>query len=178
MKKGLFSMALLATLAMISCSKEKQENNFQQEVVEESETLRLPESGFEIIEATPLGNVVEDVYTEGVLEYKKDGELLGSFDYSKGDKDKGEWDKDGEKKECDLKKKKGKYIDYKKVVVRPLVKTDDCEFIVTGIIKYYEIKSGKWVATIDFGDGTCDDIAVKTTKEGDYTFSISEWMTK
>jgi hypothetical protein len=49
---------------------------------------------------------------------------------------------------------------------------------VAGIIKYYEVKSGKWVATIDFGDGDCDDQAVKTTKNGDYTFSISEWMSK
>ena len=71
---------------------------------------------------------------------------------------------------------KGKKSKYKKVIVEPIIKSDECDFIVSGIIKYYKVKSGDWVATVDFGDGTCDDIAIKTTDEGDYTFTISEYF--
>lgn len=177
MKKVLLGMTVLASIAMISCEKEKKSDNFQQEVVEENETLRLPEAGFEITETTALGNEVNHAYTEGVLQYEKDGNILATVDFSKGNENEAEIDKDGAKTKCAL-KKDGKYADYKKVISRPLVKTDDCDYIVSGIIKYYEIKTGDWVATVDFGDGSCDDIGVKTTKEGDYTFSISEWMSK
>ncbi|NRA11712.1 MAG: hypothetical protein HRT57_07145, partial [Crocinitomicaceae bacterium] len=71
---------------------------------------------------------------------------------------------------------KGKESEYKKVIIRPLVKTDDCNYIVAGIIKYYSVKDGSWAATIDFGNGTCDDIAVKTTVDGETTFKVSEYF--
>ena len=38
---------------------------------------------------------------------------------------------------------------------------------VEGTIKYFDIKNGKWLATIDFGDGTCDTLATKITAKGD-----------
>jgi hypothetical protein len=49
--------------------------------------------------------------------------------------------------------------DYTKVIVEPIVKLDDCDFIVAGIIDYYY--GDKWVARIDYGDGRCDNIAMK-----------------
>ena len=82
----------------------------------------------------------------------------------------------GKKLKKDNDKYKGKDSKYKKVIIEPIIKSDDCDYIVSGIIKYYEVKSGDWTATIDFGDGTCDDVAIKTTDEGDYTFTISEYF--
>ena len=65
---------------------------------------------------------------------------------------------------------------YKIVIKQPLVKSVSCGYeIVSGIIEYYEIKSGNWVASIDFGDGTCDDLASKTTKNGVTLFTISDY---
>jgi hypothetical protein len=173
MKTTFLSLVVIAMFTMTACVKENDKNSFESDLVNETETIRLVEAGFEIIESVPLSNAVDGVYTEGILEYKKDGILLGKFDFSKSDEKKGEWDKDGDKKDCTLEKKDEKY---KKVIVEPLVKTDDCEYIVSGIIKYYDIKSGKWLATVDFGDGTCDDIGDKVDDKGNTsTFVISDW---
>jgi len=49
--------------------------------------------------------------------------------------------------------------DYRKEIIEPLVVSKDCFWITKGII---EITIGDAVFTIDFGDGTCDDLAVKT----------------
>ena len=71
----------------------------------------------------------------------------------------------------------GKKSKYKKVIVEPLVKSDDCGYIISGIIKYYDYNSGAWVATIDFGDRTCDEWATKTTADSneEYVFSLDDW---
>ena len=71
----------------------------------------------------------------------------------------------GESKVIKLKgrKKKGKKRrkeKYKKNVVSPLVKLENCNYIVEGTVEY--LKDGKVAATVDFGDGTCDDKATKT----------------
>ena len=52
--------------------------------------------------------------------------------------------------------------------MKPLIKSEDCDYIISGIIKYYS-KTGKWVATIDFGDRTCDEWATKTTADDNET---------
>ena len=58
---------------------------------------------------------------------------------------------------------------YTEVEVSPIVKTS-CYFAqwdktimtpVSGLFEYYD-DNGNWVASIDFGDGTCDEWATKT----------------
>lgn len=70
--------------------------------------------------------------------------------------------------EISLKKEENGFY---KVVVEPIVKSEDCDYIVAGIIEY--IKDGEWLATVNYGDGTCDDLAVKTTEEGAFEFSLN-----
>lgn len=53
---------------------------------------------------------------------------------------------------------------YSKIITTPLVKTGDCKFITKGVIEYKN-STGKF-ATIDYGDGTCDNKATRTTQEG------------
>jgi hypothetical protein len=56
---------------------------------------------------------------------------------------------------------------------------------VSGLIEYYD-KKGNWVATIDFGNGNCDQWAVKTWDvalfpdypKGEKTFSILQYIKK
>ena len=52
-----------------------------------------------------------------------------------------------------------KYI-YSKNILIPLERIDGCDYVVKGKIEY--IKDGAVVVTVDFGDGECDDIAIKT----------------
>jgi len=179
MKKTILSLTLIAGITLVSCNKEKVENNFTTETSTETETLRLPESGYEMNVTETLTKSSGDVYTSGIIEYTKNGDVLAKFDYGSGDEDdKANYVKDGKTYDCKLdgkgKGKKKFKKKFKKVVIEPIVKSDDCEFIVSGIIKYYDYKSGDWLATVNYGDGTCDDIAVKTTEEGDYTFSLSK----
>ena len=58
---------------------------------------------------------------------------------------------------------------YSEVIVDPIVKTS-CYFIqwdktvttpVSGLLEYYD-SINNWIASIDFGDGTCDEWATKT----------------
>ena len=72
---------------------------------------------------------------------------------------------------------KGDYIDikssnYEKNILIPLEKIDGCDYVVKGKIEY--IKNGTVVATVDYGDGQCDDIATKTVDGVDHEFKIEK----
>lgn len=49
-----------------------------------------------------------------------------------------------------------------KTIVAPLVRESSCNYIVSGIIKYTDVRDGKTIAILDYGDGTVDAWAVKT----------------
>ena len=61
---------------------------------------------------------------------------------------------------------------YTKNILIPLEKIDGCDYVVKGKIEY--IKDGTVVATVDFGDGQCDDIATKTVDGKDYEFKLNK----
>jgi len=54
--------------------------------------------------------------------------------------------------------------EYSKTIITPLVKTGQCKFITKGVIEYKN-SAGKF-ATIDFGNGDCDNKATRTTLKG------------
>ena len=58
---------------------------------------------------------------------------------------------------------------YSKNILIPLERIDGCDYVVKGKIEY--VKYGV-VATVDFGDGECDDIATKTVDSKKYTFDL------
>lgn len=192
MKKSILAIAIIGGMTLMSCNKEKNSatDNLDREMSSETETFKLKESGFSIHELTPLSEIKNEVYTKGILEYKKNGEVLATFNYADVSEDKnGKVNIDGEDKKCGFGHqgdwggknkaywKKGKGKKYKKVVVEPIVKTEDCDYIVSGIIKYYSLKTGSFLASVDFGDGTCDDIAIKTKADGtSFQFNISEYF--
>lgn len=51
-------------------------------------------------------------------------------------------------------------LDVEKYILSPLVKDDECGYIVSGKIKY--LVNGKTAAIVDYGDGEIDAWAVKT----------------
>jgi len=53
---------------------------------------------------------------------------------------------------------------YSKTITTPLVKTGVCKFITKGVIEYKN-NNGKF-ATVDFGNGDCDNMATRTTQNG------------
>ena len=178
MKKTVISVLVLAAAAFTSCEKMGIDNpkSIGQQASEEEATVQLKSSEYERREVGSLEQIEEhQAFSSGAIEYWVDGELQSvvSFDDDKVDGDMG---KKRKHKFGKKKGKKGKKGDYEKVIVEPIVKTDDCEYPVAGTIEFLE--EGVWVATIDFGDGTCDDQATKTTVDGVYTFSIDEWENK
>lgn len=54
--------------------------------------------------------------------------------------------------------------EYSKIITTPLVKTGDCKFISKGVIEY-KSSTGKF-ATVDYGNGDCDNLATRTTQDG------------
>ena len=181
MKMKFLGAVALAGLAITSCSKAKLASSFADEISTEESQINLAESGYEINVVEPTQSSADGYYTQGVIEYSKNGALLASVDFGNGTSDSQALaNVNGVSSGIELKKDedyyKGKKSKYKKVIVQPIIKSDECNFIVSGIIKYYEVKSGDWSATVDFGDGTCDDIAIKTTDDGKYTFTVSEYF--
>ena len=56
--------------------------------------------------------------------------------------------------------KTGSKNTYTKKILIPLERIDGCDYVVKGKIEY--VKDGAVIATVDFGDGECDDVATKT----------------
>ena len=113
-----------------------------------------------------------DYVVKGKIEYIKDGTLVATVDFGDGQCDDiATKTVDGKEHTYNLGGKK-KSSRYKKNILIPLVKIDDCDYIVEGKIEY--IKDGTVVATVDYGDGQCDDIATKTVDGKDYEFKLNK----
>ena len=66
--------------------------------------------------------------------------------------------------------KTGSKKTYTKNILIPLERVDGCDYVVKGKIEY--LKDGAVIATVDFGDGECDDIATKTVDGKSSTFNL------
>jgi len=176
--------------------------DLSQESADEITSFRLAQSGFTIVYTEELGGELNDVYTQGIIEYVKDEQVLARVEFGGGTaEDKAKYTIDGVDYDLDLKVEDGYEDDYEddskddedcdgdcdyddeddlaitKVIVQPIVKSEDCNFIVAGIIEFYDSNTGALLATVDFGDGTCDDIAEKTDESGNVTsFAVSEFF--
>ena len=58
----------------------------------------------------------------------------------------------------------GEELSYTKIITSPLVRSKDCFWITQGTV---ETTIGDATSTVDFGDGTCDNIAVRTDENGE-----------
>ena len=56
--------------------------------------------------------------------------------------------------------------EYKKEIIEPLIRNRDCRFIVQGVV---QITLNGEVSTLDYGDGTCDALAILTNSDGEET---------
>ncbi|MCK5856905.1 MAG: hypothetical protein KAG64_05410 [Bacteroidales bacterium] len=178
--KNIFLILVVVMTVAVSCSKideeKKSEINYFTDAINADPSFVLEEAGYNMKNIEELSGVQANIYTEGIIEYSKDGEVLALVNYANGNDMQASVEIDGEVSTISL-KSSSKGVTYYKVIVTPLVKSNNCNYeIVSGIIKYYKNGTNVWIATIDFGDGTCDDRAIKTTAKGDYTFKISDYF--
>jgi hypothetical protein len=167
---NLSCLALGSILLLASCDKEPLKTN--NDLGFEDPVLVLNATQYQSREVVPLEKPEDfDFYTKGVIEYTSNGETLALFSFGNGEKNTwGLKTMNNSSEEVDLTAKQKK-SDYTKVIVKPLVKTQNCPYIVEGTIKYFKDK--KWVATVDYGNGSCDDLATKTWDGGSKVFSLS-----
>ena len=113
-----------------------------------------------------------DYVVKGKIEYVKDGAVVATVDFGDGECDEiATKTVDGKTSTFNLRGKK-KSSRYKRNIIKPLVKINGCDYIVEGKIEY--IKNGAVVATVDFGDGECDDIATKTVDGVDHEIKLNK----
>ena len=147
------------------------------------------EGKYEKIITKPLVKTDDCKYiVEGTIEVLLDGETVAIIDYGDGECDNiatktvdgktYEFELDNKKRdEKDSGKGDGKGKgkddkgDYTKNIIKPIVKLEGCDFPVEGTIEY--LKDGKVIATIDYGDGECDNIATKTVDGKTYEFELN-----
>ena len=113
-----------------------------------------------------------DYVVKGKIEYIKDGVVVATVDFGDGECDDiATKTVDGKKYTFNLhgKKKSPRYI---RNIIKPLVKIDGCDYIVEGKIEY--IKNGVVLATVDFGDGECDNVATKTFDGVDHKIKLNK----
>jgi len=189
MKKNIKLIGILVFSGLFiftSCKKEKMKSfdPMGAEVATEEADVHLTSSAYQTEVTKELVSANgEAYYTQGTIEYKIDDQVVATVDFGNAANEKAVLSKGGANSEFNLKKEKGK-SKYKKVIVRPLVKTDDCKHIVEGIIKYYDYKTGEYLATIDYGNGACDEWATKSwaafkdEPAGSKTFSLNDWFKK
>ncbi len=181
MKKQLLFLGSVAVLLSTGCFKKDQWNSFYDEVASEEAQLRLDQSNYEVEVIEPTqASLSMDYYTSGIVNYKLNGQTVATVDYGDGTHDavavktvNGQEEAFDLEKLCESEKSKGYY----KVIVEPIIKTNYCDYIVAGVIKYYKCETNEWYATVDYGDGSCDDVAWKEWDGGSKEFSL-DWDKK
>lgn len=172
---SLFAVGLVIILT--SCSKEntssKDEDLYKSIADEEVDFVLKGDGKFEKVITKPLIKLEDCKFiVEGTIEFYKNDKLVIIIDFGDGECDDiATKTVDGETTTFSLKKLKKKWK-YDKIIVEPIVKLEDCDYIVSGIVEFY--KDDTWIATIDFGDGECDEWATKTWDGGSKVFSMKK----
>jgi hypothetical protein len=181
MKKNLLAFCAITLIVASGCNKKNLWSDFFDEVKSEEAQLRLDQSDYEVEVTEPLlSSLAMDYYTSGVVNYKLNGQTVASVDYGDGTHDsKAVKTINGSDEEFDLEKQcaDSKSKNYYKVIIEPIVKTNDCDYIVAGVVKYFKCETKEWYATVNYGDGTCDGVAFKEWDGGSKEFSL-DWDKK
>ena len=176
MKKTVLIIAIAAA-GLTSCKKENQgTDNMVAYAARYGQTVIVPSTDFEVEEASTLTRADENsTYNSGELVYKVNGNEAARIDFDHGNDLQALVTKDGMSETVSLGEgDQGDKKDYVKKIIEPLVYSEECGYVVSGIIKFY--KEETWVATFDYGDGTCDDLIAKTTADYEnYMFSMNDY---
>lgn len=171
----IFTLSLMVVIS--SCSKkENYDKSDEAFKIEEADLEIIGDGDFEKVITSPLVKLDDCKYiVAGTIQFLKGDAIVATIDFGDGVCDNIATKTVGDETTEFLLDKKGKDDDkyeYTKVIIEPLVKTDDCKYIVSGIVDFY--KGDAWIATIDFGDGTCDEWATKTWDSGSKTINLKK----
>lgn len=181
MKKTVM-VAALAVVALVACNKEEETTSDSQmieEVASEDATVTVSSSNYAMEILEPLVQTAEhEAYSDGKIAYLEDGEATTTIEFEEGEDGRGHCMRHRDSLGMDRPNMRpprdgGKFT---KVIVNPLVKSLECDYIVAGTIELFD--GDVWVATIDFGDGTCDILATKTTADGVHDIDLSKRFEK
>lgn len=176
MKKTLLFLAAIS-FVMTSCGKfdKDAEDTMIAFAARYGQTVTVSHTDYEVVEMSALNRHNENMpYTEGEVKYMVDGNEVAKLNYSYGDDYQALVVKNGSSETVFLGEEKEDKGDYKKVIVEPLVYSEECGYVVSGVIKFF--KDEMWIATFDYGDGTCDNLIAKTTEDYDnYMFSMDDY---
>lgn len=182
MKKSTQVILFVLSLAFIvgSCSKEntssKDDDIYKTSAMEDVDMMFKGDfEGFEKVITKPLVKIDDCKYiVEGTIEFHKGDQIIAVVDFGEGECDDiATKTFDGVSTEFSMKKVGDKKKFYK-VIAEPIVKIEDCDYIVSGVVEFYSINNDTWLATIDFGDGECDEWATKTWDGGSKVFSMKK----
>ena len=173
MKKVISILSLSLLIMLVACNKSDNSKTMEDEFKSLEADFELKGDGkYEKIITKPLVRLDDCRFiVEGTVEFYRGDELIVTIDFGDGVCDNIATKTVGdETTEFLLKRKKYNNSKYTKVIVEPLIRTDDCDYIVSGIVDFYS--GDLWVATIDFGDGSCDEWATKIWDGGSKEFSL------
>jgi len=182
MKKSIQVILLFAiSLPFIftSCTKDnvssKDDDMLKLAAYEQADLNIKGDGDFEKVITKPLVKIAGCKFiVEGTIEFQKNGEVIAIIDFGDGTCDDiATKTVDGVTTEFTL-KKGGDKEKYYRVIAEPIVKIEGCDYIVSGIVEFYNKKDDSWLATIDFGDGECDEWATKTWDGGSKQFSMKK----
>ncbi|MFT4524306.1 MAG: flagellar hook assembly protein FlgD [Bacteroidia bacterium] len=141
------------------------------------QTITVPTTDFVAEETEQLVRANDhSQYTSGEVTYKVNGNEVAKINFGHGTEAQALVTKDGSSETVSLKEDdKGDKEDYDKVVIEPLVYSEECGYVISGIIDF--MHEGTWVARFDYGDGTCDDLITKYTEDNTagYVFSMNDY---
>lgn len=173
MKKVISILTMSLLLMLVACNKNDNSKIIEDEFKSLEADFELKGDGdYEKIITKRLVRLDDCRFiVEGTIEFYKGDELIVTIDFGNGRCDNIATKTIGDEiTEFILKRKKDNFSKYTKVIIEPLIRTDDCDYIVSGIVDFY--RGDLWVATIDFGDGTCDEWATKIWDGGRIKFSL------
>jgi hypothetical protein len=182
MERLKITLMMAATVGLSSCTKDKSGVDMFGLAAVYGQTVTVPSSDYVADIAVELERSEADSpYTAGLIEYSVDDALIVSLSFDEGDDFEALVEHDsgqemvslGGTDECsDSKDPKA----YSMVVLEPLVMAEDCGYVVAGEIGFFSCSTGKWAASLDYGDGSCDALITKSTPDGDdYIFSMDDY---
>lgn len=183
--KNFFLILFLGPI-LFSCSKEsssgitKDETDFIKSASEGgADLLILGDGNYEKVITKQLVKSDDCLFiVEGTIEFRKDGETVANIDFGDGECDAVATKTVNGKTTSFSLKQMVKDDGFYKVIAEPLMKTDGCDYIVSGTVEFYSQKDDSWLVTIDFGNGNCDQWATKTWEGGSKEFSLKDWKWK
>ncbi len=172
-------LLLLFTLLFTACKKDNlTSDDLMTVIVNEEATVELSKANFTTKENGLVKATGGNYYEAGSMEYIVEGTTEAIIEFKEGGNCN--LNKNGSSFSKSLKGKSKKNKKFTKVILSPIVKVTGCQWIVQGIIEYYD-DNNNLLATIDFGNGTCDEWATKTFPNNSkpaVTFSQDDWFKK